>query len=246
MAGRNSGWLYSSPYSGSLYAMKPKLVSFVLCPYVQRAVIALREKGVDFEIAYIELNAPPAWFTRISPLGKVPLLLVDDEALFESSVILDYLDEVYPPRLHPDDALRRAQHKAWIAFGAELLRQQHELALARDRADFEVRLDGLKARLLRLQDPLERGLFGDGESFSLVDAAYAPLFMRLSIQAECRPEVVACYPPIVTQWANILQARPSIRQSVVPDFSARYLSYLRDKGSWLARQVGDISGGAAL
>ena len=218
--------------------MSIKLVSFLFCPYVQRAVIALREKEVDFDLVYIELDAPPAWFKRISPLGKVPLLLVDDETLFESSVILDYLDEVYPPRLHPEDALRRARHKAWIAFGSELLQQQHEVALAGDRAGFEARLDALKAGLQRLRDPIESGLFGDPESFSLVDAAYAPLFMRLAIQAECRPQVTACYPPSVADWANALLARPSVQKSVVPDFAARYLNYLADKGSWLASQAG--------
>lgn len=218
--------------------MSIKLVSFLFCPYVQRAVIALREKGVDFDLVYIDLDAPPAWFKRISPLGKVPLLLVDDETLFESSVILDYLDEVYPPRLHPEDALRRARHKAWIAFGSELLQLQHEVALAGDRAGFTAGLDALKAGLQRLRDPIESGLFGDPESFSLVDAAYAPLFMRLSIQAECRPQVTACYPPSVADWANALLARPSVQKSVVPDFAARYLNYLTDKGSWLASQAG--------
>ena len=143
--------------------MSIKLVSFILCPYVQRAVIALREKGVAFELDYVDLDHPPPWFTQISPLGKVPLLRVDGETVFESSVILDYLDEVYPPRLHPENALKRARHKAWIEFGSELLRQQHTLAMAGDRTEFSVRLDELTASMQRLQDPLLEGLFGDAE-----------------------------------------------------------------------------------
>ena len=88
--------------------MPIKLVSFKLCPFVQRAVLALEEKGVDYELAYIELEDPPDWFKRLSPLGKVPLMLVDDNPVFESAVILEYLDEVYQPSLHPKDPLQRA------------------------------------------------------------------------------------------------------------------------------------------
>ena len=112
--------------------MAVKLVSFKLCPYVQRAVIALEEKGVEYTLEYVDLEDPPAWFKSISPLGKVPLLLVGDTVLFESAVILDYLDEVYLPRLHPDDPLRRAQHRAWIEYGSGLLMQQRKVGLAAD------------------------------------------------------------------------------------------------------------------
>ena len=53
-------------------------ISHKLCPYVQRAVIALNEKGVPFERIDIDLANKPDWFLKISPLGKVPVLLVDD------------------------------------------------------------------------------------------------------------------------------------------------------------------------
>ena len=52
------------------------LVSHLLCPYVQRAAIALREKDVPFERVVIDLANKPDWFVAISPLGKVPLLRV--------------------------------------------------------------------------------------------------------------------------------------------------------------------------
>ena len=58
--------------------MTPKLtlISHKLCPYVQRAVIALTEKGVPFERIDIDLANKPDWFLKISPLGKVPVLRV--------------------------------------------------------------------------------------------------------------------------------------------------------------------------
>jgi len=217
--------------------MNIKLVSFVLCPFVQRAIIALKEKGVAFDIAYIELDDPPAWFQKISPLGKVPLLLVDDEVLFESAVILDYLDEVYPPRLHPSDSLRRAQHKAWIEFGSGLLVEQYGLALCKDRTEFVERLANLQMLMQRLETPLKSGLFGNLDGFTLVDAAYAPLFMRLQILGELQPEVASCYVGGIATWAETLLARPSVSASVVEDFTPRYLKFLEEKGAWLRGPV---------
>src|SRR5262252_630081 len=64
---------------------KLTLVSHDLCPYVQRAVIALAEKGVRFERVYIDLAAKPDWFRAISPLGKVPLLRVGADVIFQSA-----------------------------------------------------------------------------------------------------------------------------------------------------------------
>src|SRR2546429_5977183 len=87
--------------------MAPKLtlVSHKLCPYVQRAVIALTEKGAPFERIDIDLSDKPEWFRRVSPLGKTPVLLVGDSAIFESAVILEYLEDTRSPALHPADAL---------------------------------------------------------------------------------------------------------------------------------------------
>ena len=55
-------------------AARLKLISHKLCPYVQRAVIALSEKGVAFERIDIDLANKPDWFLAISPLGKTPVL----------------------------------------------------------------------------------------------------------------------------------------------------------------------------
>ena len=213
--------------------MHIKLVSFILCPFVQRAVIALREKGVAHTIEYIDLEAPPAWFLRLSPLGKVPLLLVGDEVLFESSVILDYLDEAYAPRLHPVDSLRRARHKAWIEFGSMLLGQLHGLALAGDEPAYLGKLQEFQSLLQRLEDPLGEGLFRQEGDFTLVDAAYAPLFMRLRILGGLRPELAASLQGPLAEWDQALRDRASVRDSVVADFAPRYLEFIRGKGSWL-------------
>src|SRR6185312_836330 len=81
------------------------LISHKLCPYVQRAVIALTEKGVPFERIDIDLANKPDWFLKVSPLGKTPVLLVGDHAIFESAVILEYLEETQANPLDLVDAV---------------------------------------------------------------------------------------------------------------------------------------------
>ena len=68
----------------------------------------MRAKAVEFDVTFINLREKPDWFLEISPHGKVPVLRVDDQVLFESNAIAEYLDEVVSPRLHPENPIERA------------------------------------------------------------------------------------------------------------------------------------------
>src|SRR5579872_7068134 len=127
-----------------------KLISHKLCPYVQRAVIALTEKGVPFERIDVDLANKPDWFLKISPLGKTPVLMVGDHAIFESAVILEYLEETQAHPLHPADPLRRAEHRGWIEFGSAVLNDIAGLYSAPDEASFKAKAAQLEARFARL------------------------------------------------------------------------------------------------
>ncbi|MDQ7075771.1 MAG: glutathione S-transferase N-terminal domain-containing protein [Gammaproteobacteria bacterium] len=79
----------------------PELISFKVCPFVQRSAIILNEKNVAYNTTYVDLEDLPDWFQEVSPLGKVPVLRVQDTVVFESAVIAEYLEECYAPSLHP-------------------------------------------------------------------------------------------------------------------------------------------------
>jgi len=207
---------------------KPELISFAICPFVQRSVITLLEKDVPFTSTYIDLADPPKWFLDISPFGKVPVLKVDDTVLFESAVINEYLDEVNPPSLQPVDPLRRAHNRAWTVFGQELLFTHYGLYTAADEATFEDRQADLHANLARLEGQLGQGPYFNGEHFSLVDAAYAPLFQRMTILEQRRPLGLVDTPK-VTAWSEALLARPSVPASVSEDFTEQFLDYITAK-----------------
>src|SRR5512135_2597044 len=151
-----------------------ELVSFKICPFVQRSVITLRYKDVPFTLTHIDLDHPPAWFSEISPFGKVPLLKVGDRAvLFESAVINEYLDETTPPRLHPEDPLVRAANRAWIEFYSSCLVDLYQLTIAENEGKYEEQRQALLGKLRRLEGEVHPAPYFNGPNFSLADAAFA-------------------------------------------------------------------------
>src|SRR5580765_2757072 len=153
-----------------------KLISHKLCPYVQRAVIALTEKGVPFERVDVDLANKPDWFLKISPLGKTPVLQVGDTAIFESAVILEYLEETQARPLHPADPLDRAEHRAWIEFGSAVLNDIAGFYAAKDEATFKAKIAQLEQRFARLEERSAATPWFDGATFSLVDTVFGPVF----------------------------------------------------------------------
>ena len=213
------------------------LISFDLCPYVQRAAIALAEKGVPFERRDVDLANKPAWFMAISPLGKVPLLQVDNDVLFESAVIVEYLDETRGPKLHPEDALIRARHRAWMEFGSSILADIWTIETTPDQAVFDARVQTLREKFVRLEGELDTGPWFAGETFSLVDAMFAPAFRYFDVFDRFVDLGVFTDLPKVQAWRRALSARPSVRDAVAADYEAKLEAFLRRQKSWLATQL---------
>ena len=217
--------------------MKPELISFKICPFVQRSVIVLQEKGVDYDITYINLKEPPPWFSTISPLGKVPVLKVGDEVVFESAVIMEYLDEVNPPSLHPADPLRKAHNRAWIEFASTLFMGQFNMVMAKEQEACDKAEQELREKLAVVNQQLT-GPYFNGEEFSLVDAAYAPLFMRLGLLEQWCPMGLLDGMPKMQAWSEQLLARPSVVNSVVEELPQLYRGHISASGGYGASRFG--------
>lgn len=220
--------------------MKPRLISFKLCPFVQRSVITLLEKGVEFEIDYIDLQEPPEWFTAISPLGKVPVLEVGETVLFESAVINEYLDETHPPSMLPSDPLRRAHNRAWIAFGSELLFAQYHLSMAASEEEFDRHYDSFRRGLRQIEGQLGHAEpYFNGRSFGLIDAAWAPLFQRLDLLESWHPLELTRSLPAVADWQDALLDRPSTQASMADGFDTLLRSHIVRADGYAARLFAD-------
>ncbi|TFI59851.1 glutathione S-transferase family protein [Sphingomonas parva] len=214
-----------------------KLVSHPLCPYVQRAAIVAAEKSIPLERVTIDLANRPDWFLRASPNGKVPLLLVDGAVLFESAVIAEYLDDISEGSLLPADPLRRAGHRAWIEFASATLADIGALYSAVDEASFEAVRLALIARFQRV-DRIVAGPWFSGGTFSLVDAAFAPVFRYLDAFETLAALRLADALTRVSSWRCGLRARQSVRQAVAPEFPALLADFLARRNSYLSGLIG--------
>lgn len=215
------------------------LISHHLCPYVQRAAIALHEKGVAFERVTIDLAAKPEWFRAISPLGKVPLLRVarpdgGEAVLFESAVICEFIEETQAgPALHPSDPSERAQHRAWIEFGSSVLSDIYAIETTADARLFESKRQALIDKFARMEGVLGSGPFFAGERFSLVDAAFGPVFRYFDVFDEIADLGILARKPKVGAWRRALADRPSVRSAVTDDYRRRLWTFLRAQSSHL-------------
>jgi glutathione S-transferase len=197
-------------------------------------VIALREKRVTFERIDVDLANKPAWFTALSPLGKTPVLKAGEVAIFESAVILEYLEETQPSPLHPPDPLRRAEHRSWIEFGSAVLNDIAGFYAARDEATFRAKITQLEQRFARLEERLVAAPWFDGEKFSLVDAVFGPVFRYFDTFDEIGDFGILAGKPKVARWRKNLAERPSVRSAVSADYPALLRDFIDRRQSWLS------------
>jgi glutathione S-transferase len=213
---------------------KLTLISHHLCPYVQRAVIALTEKDVAFERVTVDLANKPDWFRALSPLGKTPVLKVDETAIFESAVILEYLEETQPDPLHPRDALSRAEHRSLIEYSSAVLNEVWGFYSAPDEPAFEARRKQLADRFVWLENRIVGTPWLDGADFSLVDAVFGPVFRYFDVFDTIADFGVFDGLPKVQAWRSALAQRPSVRNAVTADYPERLHGFLLARRSHLS------------
>lgn len=211
-----------------------ELISFDLCPFVQRSVITLLKKGIDFKITYIDLADPPDWFVKISPLGKVPVVRYGDEVLFESAVINEFLDEITPDPIMPSDPLHKAKDRAWIEYSSQVIVDQYLMSVADNSSDFEKHSEALIDKLQRLEDTVDEAGFFHGHAFTLVDSALAPLFTRFEIiSRQFSKDLISAFPKLAALSRRLLDL-DFVQKSVIENFEDVYVSYLKNHNSYLA------------
>ncbi|MBT7266043.1 MAG: glutathione S-transferase family protein [Rhodospirillaceae bacterium] len=202
----------------------------------------MRAKNVDFEVTYITKDTKPDWFLEISPHGKVPVLKVDDDVLFESNAIAEYLDEVVEPRLAPTDPIKRARNRAWTDFTTGWSGALGNVSYAKTKEDHAAGLEALPATLQKIEDSLSRrendGPYFNGDQLCLVDAAYAPFLMRFNIVEGINPTGVLDGFPKIKAWSAALMANEAVIKSVPEDFGEVFDAGLHNRET-LAAQILD-------
>ena len=189
-------------------------------------MIVLRAKKVEFDVTYITKDDKPDWFLELSPHGKVPVLKVNDIALFESNAIAEFLDEVVEPRLAPQDPIMRAYNRAWTDFTGNWAKALNQVTYAKTVEEHASALNELPLTLQKLEDALSRrsnnGPYFNDENISLVDAAYAPFIMRFEIVEGINPTNILKQYPNISAWSDALMDNEFVINSVPNDFSEVY------------------------
>jgi glutathione S-transferase len=193
-----------------------------LSSYCWKVLIALYEQGTPFTPVTVNLGDPEvhAAYPQISPFGKMPALVDTDRGavVFESSIIIDYLDQYYPgaARLIPADRDQAREVRLWDRIFDLHLHDAHQRVID-DRLRPADRRDPLGVelalgRVRRAYDVIEERLAGRtwaaGEVFSLADCAAAPplFYASLAVPLDGHPGLAA--------YRQRLLARPSVARAI--------------------------------
>ena len=150
-------------------------------PFSHRVRIVLAEKGVSFDIMDVDPDDKPEDLLDLNPYNTVPTLVDRELVLYESKIIMEYLDERFPhPPLMPVDPVTRARTRLmmyridrdWYSLCDDLEGEEAEAA-ARARKE-------LTSSLLSIAQVFAHKPFFFSEEFTLVDCCIAPLLWRLS------------------------------------------------------------------
>lgn len=203
--------------------------------YCQKVLVAMYEKGVEFEPHIIELMDPEkrAKFREVYPMGKVPLLVIDDDYFIpESTIIIEYLDGVAEPELIYGDAEQRRK----IRFKdrmfdlylndsvSTLLFQSMKPESERDQE----RIDNSKFRIDTMYGFMEQELgeqpYANGEEFRMSDCAAMPALFYAQ-----RAAPFDGHANISAYWDR-LASRPSV-QRVMSEAAPHIAAFMKEDGA---------------
>ena len=157
----------------------------------------------------------------------------EETAIFESAVILEYLEETQPSPLHPQDPRDRARHRSWIEFGSSILNRIAAFYNAPTEVDLVREAQRLSEMFGRLEAELTAGPWFDGNRFALVDAVYGPIFRYFDTFEQIDGLAVLSGKPKIAAWRRALAERASVRDAVTVDYPARLLAFIRNRNSAL-------------
>ncbi|MGD8171777.1 glutathione S-transferase family protein [Vibrio sp. TRT 21S02] len=212
-----------------------KIVSFKICPFVQRVTAALESKQIPYEIEYISLSDKPQWFLDVSPNGQVPLLLTESgQALFESDAIIEYIDDEFGP-LEQLSNEQKALDRAWAYLGAKQYMPQCGTMRSKTKNTLTEKVANLGKAFAKAEAQLTTGPFFKGEQLSKVDIAWLPVLHRAHIiKAHTCFDMLAGFPK-VQAWQQALLATGLVEKSVADDFEAAFTGFYLSDETYLGK-----------
>lgn len=201
-----------------------KLFGSLTSPYVRKVRVVMAEKKLEYELVIDDVWSDTTRIQQHNPLGKVPCLVMDDGgSLFDSRVIVEYLDTLSPVgRLLPQGGRDRTATKCWEAIADGVMDAAVAIRVENTQrpehlrsADWIRRQDGkIEAALEFMEHGLEPNAFCMGVNFSLADVAVGCALGYLDVRYS-HLDWRSQYPKLA-QLAERLHERPSFVASAPP------------------------------
>lgn len=207
-----------------------KIVSFKICPFVQRVTAALEAKHIPYQIEYISLRDKPQWFLNVSPNGQVPILVTGNgTALFESDAIIEYIEDEFGPLEKQISNEQRALDRAWSYLGSKHYLAQCGAMSSTSQETLLERVEKL-AKAFDKAEPQIVGPLFKGTELSTVDIAWLPLLHRAHIiKSRTGFDMLEGFPK-VQAWQLTLMTSGLVEKTVAEDFEQAFAHfYLSDK-----------------
>lgn len=213
-----------------------KVISYTICPFVQRITALLEAKDIPYEIEFISLRNKPQWFLDISPNGQVPILVTEHgDSLFESDAIAEYLDEAYPA-LQPDlTPAQKALNRAWSHLGSKQYMVQCGAQSSKDGETLALRTEKMAAAFAKVEKVLGEARYFNSNSLSMVDIAWLPVLHRAHIIREKTGYDFLVGFPKTRQWQKRLMATGLAEKSISEQFPDRFSDYYLSDKTYLGR-----------
>ena len=199
-----------------------ELFSFEGCPYAQRSRMMLVEKNIDCKMVEIDLKNRPNWFSKLAPLGKVPLLRHNGHVIYESRIINEYLEEVFPlPKLLPNNNIKRAITRFWVEYcDSYFMPALRKLNVKNRNKDYVKNCVSLAKVFNFIEDEAfsknSTGPFLMGASVTLADIQFMPFIERFSCYEELWGVKVPSNCDQFNNWVSVMKTRDSYRMTCKP------------------------------
>jgi len=214
-----------------------KVISFTICPFVQRVTALLEAKQIDYRVEYISLSDKPDWFLAISPLGQVPVLVTEQgDALFDSDAIVEYLEEAYPVLLPERSLVEKARDRALSTLASKHYLSQCSAQRSANKEILQERKAKLNKAFATMEQQLGDGQFYAGDKIGLVDLAWLVLLHRAAIVERASGfDFLAGFIKLKA-WQTSLLATGLAERSVSEQFDEAFSSFYLAENSWLGQQ----------
>ena len=199
-----------------------KLLSSTASPYTRKVRIVLAEKKIECEIQPVDVQPVENPVNAHNPLGKIPTLILDDgSALYDSRVIVEFLDGKSPiGRLIPEDLRERVAVRRWEALAdgvldAGLLVRYESMrdATERSRAWTDKQLARIRRGMAEMAGGLGERAWCHGERYSLADIAVGCCLGWLGFRKPGDVDWHAEYPSLAKHYEKLM-ARPAFAETV--------------------------------